>query len=133
MESRQFGSASVLNQVEDDLLCLDLAVFDQVQACAWRGDSCPKWTASHCQGEQKQRVVVIASAGDNLHAASHHRLGVGDQALHVVVDASQVDVWEGGIGGGHGDVDVRRQCVARGVEVVVGPRLYLRAGEGDSR
>src|SRR5260221_120694 len=121
-----------LGEVEDDLLGLDLAVVvGQVHPRA--GSRCPvaERAARHRQAEQQQRVTVVPSAGQYLHAAGHDRLGIGVQALHVLVRAGEIGV--GWIGGGRGDPDphLGREHAARLVEVVVAPALAVRAGAGD--
>src|SRR5260221_11210693 len=83
-----------LGEVEDDLLGLDLAVVvGQVHPRAGSRCPVPERAARHRQAEQQQRVTVVPSAGQHLHAAGRDRLGIGVQAL-LVLDRA------GGMGGG---------------------------------
>src|SRR6516225_5907957 len=90
---------SVLSQVEDDLLGLDLAVVvDQVQPRTGSRGSLAERAACHRQAEQQQRVMVIPGAGQHPCAGGHDRLHIRDQALHVIAGAGEIGVRQGGVG-----------------------------------
>src|SRR5215472_3730045 len=125
------GSGSARARVEDDLLGGDLVVLVEPVEPGVVDRQLPERRPIHRRGHHEQRAAVVAVAVGHTHAAGHDRLGEHDQALHVVLDAGEVVAWYTRHRARLGARDVGGQAVARRLEVLVGPRLDVGAGELD--
>src|SRR5262249_16613166 len=58
--TRPGTARSVRPDVEDDLLSLNLSVFDQVETGARSLRALPEWASGHRHGQREQRIAVVA-------------------------------------------------------------------------
>ncbi len=106
-----------------------VVLVQEVEAGAGEGGLAPAEVGLH--GQHQQRVALVAGAAEDAQAAGYDGLRELGQADHVVVGAGQVGRRRHRLGRDGGDPDVGGQGAPRGVEVVVGPRLHVCAGDGD--